>query len=252
MRKLLLATTAGLITVAASTHAADMPVKAPPAVASAVYNWSGFYAGVNMGYAWGRATATDAPASSGACWATCGTRWGPDFDGFTGGVQAGWNLQMRNWVLGVEGDVGYLGLKGRAADPINDDDLFVKTRGGWFATLRGRVGVLLSPAALVYGTAGVIYADTRTNVVRDTTNFKTNNADPWGWTAGGGVEARLSHSWSWKLEYLYYDLGTDRVNGPIGNTGITQFFPVQQNGHIVRAGLNYRLGYEPSAIMARY
>lgn len=250
MKKILLATAAGVI-LAAAAQAADLPVKAPPpAVASTVYNWSGFYAGVNLGYAWGRATATDAPASNGVCWATCGTRWGPDVDGFTGGVQAGWNLQTGSWVFGVEGDVGYLGLKGSTADPTNDDQLFVKTRGGWFATLRGRVGVLLSPAALVYGTGGAIYADTRTSVVRDTTSFKTNNADPWGWTVGGGVEARLSHSWSWKLEYLYYDLGTYRVDGPIGNTGITQFFPVQQDGHIVRAGLNYRFGYE--AIMARY
>lgn len=232
--------------LAAPAMAADLPVrmptKAPTPAAAAPINWTGFYLGVNVGYAWGRTTATDAPASNGVCWATCGTQWGPDVDGFTGGLQAGWNLQMHNWVLGIEGDVGYLSLKGSAADPVNDDRLFLQTRSGLLATLRGRAGVLVSPTVLVYGTGGAIYADTRTNVFRSITNFSTNNADPWGWTAGGGLEARLSSAWSWKLEYLYYDLGKDRVEGPIGATGIIQFFPVQQTGNIVRVGLNYRFG----------
>jgi outer membrane immunogenic protein len=219
-----------------------MPTKMPPPIVAAPVSWSGFYIGVNAGYAWGHARATDSPASNGVCWATCGTRWGPDVDGFTGGVQAGWNIQVQNWVLGIEGDVGHLGLKGSAADPINDDQLFVTTRGGTFATLRGRGGVLFTPTVLVYGTGGLIYANLRTHVVRTITNFKTDNADPWGWTAGGGVEVRFGPAWSGKLEYLRYDLGSDRVQGPIGATGITQFFPVKQTGNIVRAGLNYHFG----------
>jgi outer membrane immunogenic protein len=233
-----------LIAFAASgqpSTAADMPsriAKAPAPVAAQVFNWSGFYVGANAGYAWGRATATDTPASNGVCWAQCGFQWGPDVDGFTGGLQAGWNVQTQNWLLGIEGDVGYLGLKGIAPDP-NAAPAMVEARGGWFATLRGRAGVLFSPSVLVYGTGGVIYADTRTNVFRIPT-INTSDADGWGWTAGAGVEASLSHAWSWKLEYLYYDLGNERVSGLIGATGTTQFFDIKQTGHIVRAGLNYR------------
>lgn len=37
--------------VSTSTRAADMPVKAPPAL-SPLYNWSGFYLGANLGGAW--------------------------------------------------------------------------------------------------------------------------------------------------------------------------------------------------------
>src|SRR5262245_13923900 len=108
---------AAITTFAVPAVAADMTVKAPvPAPApAAAYNWSGFYVGANVGYAWGRVRATDSPASNGVCWATCGTKWGPDVDSFTGGAQAGWNVQLQNWVLGVEGDVGYLSLKGSAA-----------------------------------------------------------------------------------------------------------------------------------------
>ena len=216
---------------------------AQPALAAgpALFNWTGFYVGANAGYAWGHATGTDLPASNGGCWAQCGYQWGPKVDGFAGGLQAGWNVQTQNWVLGIEGDVGYLGLKGSEPDE-NGAPAFVVSRGGWAATLRGRAGVLFSPTVLVYGTAGVIHADTRTNVARALTDFSTSMADPWGWTAGGGLETRVSPAWSWKLEYLYYDLGNDRVGGP--NAGGIQYFGIKQTGHIVRVGLNYRFEYD--------
>jgi opacity protein-like surface antigen len=44
-----------------------------------------------------------------------------------------------------------------------------------------------------------------------------------------------------KVEYLHYDLGTDKVGGAIGG-GVTQFFDVQNTGDLVRVGLNYRFG----------
>jgi outer membrane immunogenic protein len=241
--------------LAAPAMAADMavrmPTKASPPPVAAPINWTGFYIGVNAGYAWGRATATDLPASNGVCWADCGAQWGPDVNGFTGGLQAGWNIQLQNWVLGIEGDVGYLGLKGSAPD-TNGVPALVETRGGWFATLRGRAGVLFTPTVLVYGTGGAIYAHTRTNVFRVVSNLNTNNADPWGWTAGGGIETRLGPAWSLKLEYLYYDLGNDRVGGAFGGGGTIQYFAIKQTGNIVRAGLNYRLGYDAGPITARH
>ena len=112
--------------------------------------------------------------------------------------------------------------------------------------------MLFSPTFLVYGTGGVVYADTRTNVWRTVANFNTTKADPLGWIAGGGVEASLGHAWSWKLEYLYYDLGDDRVEGPIGAS--TQYFPVEQTGHIVRFGVNYKFatGKAPGPVTTKY
>ncbi len=43
--------------VAAS--AADMAVKAPPPVP--LYDWTGWYGGVNVGYSWGHSTTTTTP-----------------------------------------------------------------------------------------------------------------------------------------------------------------------------------------------
>src|SRR5262245_4239197 len=37
-----------------TAHSADLAVKAPPAPVAAVYNWTGFYVGVNGGWGWGQ------------------------------------------------------------------------------------------------------------------------------------------------------------------------------------------------------
>ena len=54
--------------VAAS--AADLPMrtKAPPLVVSPAYNWTGFYVGGNIGYAWGNADTFFNPLPSAATW----------------------------------------------------------------------------------------------------------------------------------------------------------------------------------------
>ena len=47
-----LAIAAGLLSVATTAFAADLPVKAPhaPAAYAAPFTWSGYYVGVNAGY----------------------------------------------------------------------------------------------------------------------------------------------------------------------------------------------------------
>ena len=54
MKGNLLASVAVVALIAAGPAlAADLPMKAPPAVAAAVWSWSGFYIGVHGGYGWG-------------------------------------------------------------------------------------------------------------------------------------------------------------------------------------------------------
>jgi outer membrane immunogenic protein len=69
-----------------------------------------------------------------------------------------------------------------------------------------------------------------------------------GWTAGAGVEWKLSSNWSAKAEYLYYDLGSASYSGtPIATTigGGTAFSTnaigstARFNGSVARVGLNY-------------
>ena len=61
MKKLLLsfAIATTIVTTWVSAHAADLPIApvyqpaAAPVVVKQVYNWTGFYVGVNGGYGWG-------------------------------------------------------------------------------------------------------------------------------------------------------------------------------------------------------
>ena len=82
---------------AGSAHAADLPYRQPysaPPAAYAVYSWVGPYIGLNLGYQWG------------------GTTNNPtDPSGIMGGVQAGYNFQFNQFVVGVETDIQLSGAE---------------------------------------------------------------------------------------------------------------------------------------------
>lgn len=139
-----------LLSAPIAASAADLPVKAPILAPVAVYNWTGFYGGGNVGYSWGRATttqtdtsstttltecfrdpttaavtgalstiicapntATTFPVATGPVTAASLTSGRADVNGFVGGVQAGYNYQFaRQWVLGLEADIQYSGERG--------------------------------------------------------------------------------------------------------------------------------------------
>jgi len=134
----------------------------------------------------------------------------------------------------------------------------VAQRIDWFGTSRVRLGWTNGPV-LFYATGGFAYGDVKTelNYARSggpdmaTGNFSQNKS---GWTVGAGIEAQLVGNWTGKLEYLYVDLGT--VAGAAPNTGTSgggaaaAAFSSRIQDHIVRAGVNYRLG-DPGVI-AKY
>ena len=240
VRTLLLATV-GVAALIGSAFAADMAVRAPaplPPPPAPLYNWTGFYAGLNAGFHWGRncvntVTTTvfsvievvgSAIASQGTG-STC-----PDDNGFIGGGQVGYNWQFTNWVIGLETDI-----QGASNNNNQDTITNVGTFPGfsstgtitsekdlrWLGTVRGRLGFLAAPSFLIYGTGGLAYGkvDATTTVSEGLRFSNVNvNAPPFdasgsfsdtrtGWTAGGGVEWMFAPNWSVKAEYLYFDLG---------------------------------------------
>lgn len=205
---------------AASASAADLgrpAYKAPPPAVVAAYNWSGFYIGAHLGYAWSSEEATDPVA---------GLRGATDPDGFLGGVQVGYNWQVDRWVLGIEGDWSWTGADG--STPLVGT---FSSDHNWYATVTGRVGYAWD-AWLWYVKGGAAWADTeyRYNV------FGTASDTRVGWTIGTGFEWALAPQWSAKLEYNYLDFGTDRfafTGGPVD---------VDTQVHLIKAGLNYRFG----------
>lgn len=229
--RVLLTTLCAVLLQAGAAHAADMPLKAPPLPAP--YNWTGFYAGIEGGGAWG----TSHHATAGVA------EFSGNFDvsgGLIGGT-LGYNWQWGQAVLGVEGDASYAGLTGstHGHGPVFcppgavGGTCTTKLRG--LETLRARLGYAWD-RFMPYVTGGLalgqIYGAT------DPGSVNSGSTTRAGWTVGGGIEAAFAPHWTAKVEYLYADFGTD--DGLfIRNPGAFSF-NVSLKTNIVRAGVNYK------------
>lgn len=215
--------------------AADMAVKAAPmAPPVALYNWTGFYLGINGGGGWGRTSHTD----------TLGLTTGR-FDqsgGLIGGT-AGFNWQVSRVVFGIEGDWDWSDINGSIALPglCLGGSCFTNLRQ--FGTLRGRVGYAWNQW-LFYGTGGAAFGDVRAGQDGCPVGFCGSNTRT-GWTAGAGIEVGFAQNWSAKVEYLHFDLGSKATYTPAIPVS------VDERGDIVRAGINYRFNWG-GAVVAKY
>ncbi len=215
MRKVLLAGVGILALGVASASAADlprrpMPAKAPLYVPPA-WTWTGFYIGVNGGGGWGRSDFS-APFATGSF----------DTSGWLVGGTLGYNYQMGQAVLGIEGDIDYSDIRGSA--PCAGTTC--ETRNNWLGTVRGRLGYSFGQF-MPYVTGGLAVGDIKSSIAGIGSATETKA----GWTVGGGVEAHISGPWTAKLEYLYVDLG--RGGTVLGSDS-------RFTTNIVRAGLNYK------------
>jgi outer membrane immunogenic protein len=219
MRRVLLSTLTLLAWTATGAVAADLPRAMPPAAAPVFvpnYNWTGFYAGINGGYGWGRSN-----------WNTLATD--ADVSGGVAGGTAGYNWQAGNVVFGLEGDIDWSNIRGsfaNAACPLG-----CETSNGWLGTVRGRLGYAFD-RVMPYITGGLAVGDIKVTP----TGFAGVSDTNAGWTVGGGVEAALAGNWTAKLEYLYVDLGD--VGCTVAACGAATNVDLRTN--LVRAGLNFR------------
>src|SRR5262245_61004152 len=217
MRGNLLATVSA---VALSTGAiaadipARVPVKAPPPVVVAP-SWAGFYVGVHAGVAWNHAAFADIgdqdvpPNTNGA---PLGVNfWKPHKAGFAGGGQVGYNFQSGSVVYGLEADFSGISNKASAIinPPVTFTALSATSQLTWMATVRGRLGVTLSPPTLLYVTGGFAVAH-----FKDVWGFALAPSPAYvsdktrtGWTVGGGIEHMFARNWTAKIEALYADFG---------------------------------------------
>jgi len=206
MKKLLLAACAAAA-AASPALAGDLPLErrstyVAPEVANRLFNWTGFYAGIHGGYAWGNAA-------------------GLNPNGFVGGAQAGYNFQVSpSGVLGFETDI--------SATSIDDKAGGVKFGVDYLGTIRARAGYTVD-RAMFYATGGAAYGRGALEV-----GGLSNTQFHWGWTLGGGVEAMVTPNVSARLEYLYVDLAKETYQSVVGPTS------VGYKTNIVRGGLNYR------------
>jgi outer membrane immunogenic protein len=164
-------------TTAASAADLSTPYNPPPAAAYSpvpAADWTGPYAGLTGGYAFGGGTATN--------------------NGFLGGVYLGMNYQTQsNWVFGAEGD---LTLTGKSGGGISNP---------WNTTFRGRVGYTTG-SMLIYGTGGLAVGQLKSTA-------PSQSSTKVGWTAGLGVEAQLTQNVVGRVEYRHTNLGTFPTSG---------------------------------------
>ncbi len=290
-RVLIGAAMASLLTSAA--FAADLSApkvytKAPPV--APIYGWTGFYAGVNGGYGWGRANTTIAPLV-GLIPTSPFAPFHQSVDGGLAGGQIGYNWQLDpKWLLGLEADMQWSGQRSSTTltsvgprygsfgtglpNSIGPDFNSIASQIAnlsydlqWFATFRGRAGVLADPQTLLYATGGLAVGEFKYSA-QTTTSIQvfsgglagTTPAGPpiilagagvsssdtrVGWTVGAGIERKFSPNWSGKLEYLYADFGTKTYFAGTANQADASF-----HDQIVRAGFNYQFAAGP--VLARY
>lgn len=304
MKKIFLSATAIAATLSTPAFAADLPSRKAPAIAVQAPLWTGFYAGLNIGYGFG----TNSNANSvgygigGAPIAGANLQWAGlnfgnasqynsslagaglaqsvsmsnDQSGVVGGGQIGYNYQLKSdIVIGLEADIQGSGIQSNGynngagasgvnnlIDLIRDDGLGTQARFyngsqisisnafgtqtlntgvNWLGTVRGRIGYLINPSLLAYGTGGLTYGGVFANASSLTGNSVVNSynytAEAFpppgavekysgvssysqslygkssynqvlvGWNIGGGIEWMFKTNWSLKAEALYWNMG---------------------------------------------
>lgn len=244
MHKLLLS--ALLATVAVPAFAADMPVKAPYREPPEVYNWTGLYIGGHVGGGWSKFKGID-PDLLADQFFTGDAFSSPKPRGIVGGFHAGYNWQVAPViVLGIEGDFSFSGMKQtQTLNVPGGPTVLSPTVGGLacvncdlqdglrakidnLASVRGRLGFLITPNLMFYGTGGAAWAEAKIDVSGSATFTQaalpaslrgtqfaslTASGDKTfsGWVIGGGGEYMLTRNILLRVEYLHYDFGSKTV-----------------------------------------
>jgi outer membrane immunogenic protein len=206
--------------------------------------WSGFYFGINGGYAWSNPAvsyvANDPASQVGIC-GTLGVAncTNADFkrDGALFGGQAGYNWQINSlWLAGVEADYQWSDFAGsgnssfrlRSALPALSTTATTSATETIhsFGTIRARLGALPFQSLLLYGTGGLAIGQVSENLsltsvatasqslggfsfhcTAGTTCFAGSGSQTRvGWTAGAGAELAITTNITFKGEALYVHL----------------------------------------------
>jgi outer membrane immunogenic protein len=210
----------------------------PPVVAPApVLNWTGFYVG---GFVGGAFPGQDVTATDLNGFTPSSRPWDYGLDNsFIGGGTLGYNWQFPGspFVVGIEGEGGYLRLTGSAPDPVSPDFNTISSArmGDWYAVAAGRLGWLATPSWLLYAKGGAVWTDLHADVTAPNLVASASKTTT-GWAAGGGAEWMFAPQWSVKAEYLYLGID-DNVEAceAAGTCWNHDFHGV----HTVKVGLNY-------------
>jgi outer membrane immunogenic protein len=246
----------GLVAMATSASAADLGrpyTKAPPPMMVAMYDWSGFYIGLNGGGGW-----------SHKCWDLVNDGIGPilpaeadgchDATGGTFGGQIGYRWQSAAFVYGLEAQGNWADFHG---DNIALTDVTARNHSkiDAFGLFTGQVGYAWNNV-LLYVKGGAAVTNDKYSGIDIPTNvaFDTASETRWGAVIGVGGEYSFTPNWSIGLEYDHMFMGTRDISfyhtgtfGPVGTlSGIES---IKQDVDMVTVRVNYRWG---GPVIAKY
>lgn len=251
---------------ASGALAADLPMRsAPPApvpyVAVPVFTWTGFYAGVNGGYAWGDKSDRNYVWTYHGAFDVMDSVSSRKLEGGFGGGQIGYNFQSGALVYGLEADFQGSSIQNSrnsfpsvAQAQFGYTGLYTgRSQLDYFGTVRARLGYSFD-RWLVYATGGLAYGDVKSGFNYTDTNVYgyggsatvSRNTTKAGYAVGAGVEYAITPNWSAKVEYQYIDLGKGKQidaayidsYGPTGYTVSTRDRNLSYQ--TVRGGINYK------------
>lgn len=257
MKKILLGAIATVV-LSSTAFAADLPArtytKAPAAIVSPIYNWSGFYIGANGGGGW-----------SDKCWYDAGTPQAPNavnvFDGChntsgaTAGGQIGYRWQSAAFVFGLEAQGNWANLTGSSVS-IVFPTLTNQSKIDGFGFFTGQIGYSWNNA-LLYVKGGAAVVSDKYNYFTTLSPINGAKGDAsetrWGAVVGVGFEYGFTPNWSFAIEYDHAFFGRRDLtfNQFINQVNTNAFFVsnIRQDLDVVTARINYRFG---GPVVAKY
>lgn len=250
MNKYLLAAVISIASAGAASAAdlAARPYTKAPAPIAAVYNWSGFYVGLNGGGGW-----------SSKCWDL--RQLGPvianpavaegchDATGATVGGQIGYRWQASNWVFGLEAQGNWADISGsnRTLAPMN---LVNRSTVDALGLFTGQVGYSWSNV-LWYVKGGAAVTRDKYEGTDSTTGILVDRATEtrWGAAVGTGLEFGFSPNWSLAIEYDHLFMGARDISLSTPAGVLTRVDRISQDVDMVTARINYRFG---GPVVAKY
>ncbi|WP_448950925.1 outer membrane protein [Labrys neptuniae] len=241
--------------------AADLAPKSvdPVPPVPAAFSWTGFYVGGHLGGIWNggnldsRAT-TVAFFDKSAVVSRSGFHSDP---GVISGVQAGYNYQIDQFVLGIEGNVDLTSghnnytVNGNTLNPFPFQLPFnetattsLKDSSRWAASLRARFGYAFGQW-LPYVTAGV---GVRQDKLSGTTIFApfggtssvSDTKTQVGFVGGAGLEYALNEHWSVRGEVLYSWYPKHKLRFDNADTATSSVVSSKPRTIAATVGVNYR------------
>src|SRR5882757_2107030 len=228
--------------LSAPASAADMAArpytKAPAPMIATIYDWSGFYIGINGG-----------GGTSHKCWdfvGVGGALVGEGCNNATGGTvggQVGYRWQSANWVFGLEGQGNWADFSGSNITPIGGNPLgggSIRTRIDAFGLITGQVGYAWNNV-LAYVKGGAAVVNDKYDVIFAGAVADTAKGTRWGGTVGAGLEFGFAPNWSVGVEYDHIFLDShDTTLTAVPGGGAAGTIHVRQDVDMGLVRVNYR------------